>query len=170
VPCGTHRSATIREAVVSTMRVAPLHPADPQIKQARREYLKSLTDVLVFLLRDMRLWRGLKEATKKQKSDRSLEQMGTPLDLLLLLDWCRALRFRNKPDDPFACRTFLCANPQHDCLDHLNGCESTPVNSFSLCLMPCAGPFACSPFRSKPPLLVCVTTVVHVSALLHTSP
>lgn len=85
-------------------------------EQARRDDLESLAYVLMYFLRGALPWQGLKAATKKQKYDRIMEKkMTTPTDLLcrgfpnefgIFLNYCRALRFDDKPDYSYLRKLF----------------------------------------------------------------
>ena len=86
------------------------------VEQARRDDLESLAYVLMYFLRGSLPWQGLKAATKKQKYDRIMEKkMTTPTDLLcrgfpnefgIFLNYCRALRFDDKPDYSYLRKLF----------------------------------------------------------------
>ncbi|KAF8711933.1 kinase-like protein, partial [Rhizoctonia solani] len=86
------------------------------VEQARRDDLESLAYVLMYFLRGQLPWQGLKAATKKQKYDRIMEKkMTTPTDLLcrgfpnefgIFLNYCRALRFDDKPDYSYLRKLF----------------------------------------------------------------
>ncbi|CAG8580624.1 5569_t:CDS:2 [Acaulospora colombiana] len=86
------------------------------LEQARRDDLESLAYVLMYFLRGALPWQGLKAATKKQKYDRIMEKkMTTPTDLLcrgfpnefgIFLNYCRALRFDDKPDYSYLRKLF----------------------------------------------------------------
>ena len=86
------------------------------VEQARRDDLESLAYVLMYFLRGALPWQGLKAATKKQKYDRIMEKkMTTPTDLLcrgfpnefgIFLNYCRALRFDDKPDYSYLRKLF----------------------------------------------------------------
>jgi casein kinase I family protein HRR25 len=70
----------------------------------------------MYFLRGALPWQGLKAATKKQKYDRIMEKkMTTPTDLLcrgfpsefgIFLNYCRALRFDDKPDYSYLRKLF----------------------------------------------------------------
>jgi len=70
----------------------------------------------MYFLRGALPWQGLKSATKKQKYDRIMEKkMTTPTDLLcrgfpnefgIFLNYCRALRFDDKPDYSYLHKLF----------------------------------------------------------------
>ncbi|KAG9075491.1 serine/threonine protein kinase [Ceratobasidium sp. UAMH 11750] len=86
------------------------------VEQARRDDLESLAYVLMYFLPGQLPWQGLKAATKKQKYDRIMEKkMTTPTDLLcrgfpnefgIFLNYCRALRFDDKPDYSYLRKLF----------------------------------------------------------------
>lgn len=70
----------------------------------------------MYFLRGALPWQGLKAATKKQKYDRIMEKkMTTPTDSLcrgfpaefgIFLNYCRALRFDDKPDYSYLRKLF----------------------------------------------------------------
>ncbi|MCL4136798.1 UNVERIFIED_CONTAM: hypothetical protein GTU68_059601 [Idotea baltica] len=78
------------------------------IEQSRRDDLESLGYVLMYFNRGSLPWQGLKAATKRQKYERiSEKKMQTPIDELcksfpnefaVYLNFCRSLRFEEKPD------------------------------------------------------------------------
>jgi serine/threonine protein kinase len=95
------------------------------IEQCRRDDLESLGFVMMYFLRGSLPWQGLKANTKKQKYEKIMEKkMTTPIDVLCkdfprefqtYFEYCRSLRFEDKPDyaylkrlfrDLFACQTF----------------------------------------------------------------
>lgn len=86
------------------------------VEQSRRDDLESLAYVFIYFLRGFLPWQGLKAATKKQKYDRIMEKkMTTPVDLLCkgypeefgtFLNYCRSLRFDEKPDYSYMRRLF----------------------------------------------------------------
>jgi len=78
------------------------------IEQSRRDDLESLGYVLMYFNRGSLPWQGLKAQTKKQKYERiSEKKMSTPIETLCkgfpgefatYLNFCRSLRFDDKPD------------------------------------------------------------------------
>jgi casein kinase I family protein HRR25 len=86
------------------------------VEQSRRDDMESLSYVLMYFLRGSLPWQGLKAATKKQKYDRIMEKkMTTPTDYLcrgfpnefsIYLNYCRALRFDDKPDYSYLRKLF----------------------------------------------------------------
>lgn len=86
------------------------------VEQSRRDDLESLGYVLMYFLRGSLPWQGLKAATKKQKYDRIMEKkMTTPTDILcrgfpnefaIYLNYCRSLRFDDKPDYSYLRKLF----------------------------------------------------------------
>lgn len=78
--------------------------------------MESLGYVLMYFLRGSLPWQGLKAATKKQKYDRIMEKkMTTPTEYLcrgfpnefaIYLNYCRSLRFDDKPDYSYLRKLF----------------------------------------------------------------
>jgi casein kinase 1 delta len=78
------------------------------IEQSRRDDMESLGYVLMYFLRGSLPWQNLKAATKRQKYERiSEKKMATPIEelckgfpseLATYLNFCRSLRFDDKPD------------------------------------------------------------------------
>ena len=86
------------------------------IEQSRRDDLESLGYVFMYFLRGSLPWQGLRANTKKQKYQKIMEKkMATPIDLLckgfpdefrVYFEYCRALRFADKPDYSYLRRLF----------------------------------------------------------------
>ncbi|KAI9188442.1 serine/threonine protein kinase [Blastocladiella emersonii ATCC 22665] len=86
------------------------------VEQSRRDDLESLGYVLMYFCRGSLPWQGLKAATKKQKYDRIMEKkMTTPAEILargfpnefaIYLNYCRSLRFDDRPDYSYLRRLF----------------------------------------------------------------
>ncbi|CAL8092492.1 unnamed protein product [Calicophoron daubneyi] len=78
------------------------------IEQARRDDMESLGYVLMYFLRGNLPWQGLKAGTKRQKYERISEKKmqtpvevlceGCPVEMAVYLNFCRGLRFDNRPD------------------------------------------------------------------------
>jgi len=78
------------------------------IEQSRRDDLESLGFVLLYFMRGSLPWQGLRANSKKQKYQKILEKkLATPFKLLCksfpsefcsYLEYCRQLRFEDKPD------------------------------------------------------------------------
>ncbi|KAG5407239.1 hypothetical protein IGI04_013358 [Brassica rapa subsp. trilocularis] len=85
-------------------------------EQSRRDDLESLGYVLMYFLRGSLPWQGLKAGTKKQKYDRiSEKKVSTPIEVLCksypqefvsYFQYCRSLRFEDKPDYSYLKRLF----------------------------------------------------------------
>merc|ERR1711937_1132483 len=86
------------------------------IEQSRRDDLESLGYVLMYFNRGQLPWQGLKANTKKEKYNKIAEKkMSTPVEILCkhfptefatYLNYCRALRFDDKPDYKYLRRLF----------------------------------------------------------------
>merc|ERR1711871_537000 len=78
------------------------------IEQSRRDDLESLAYVLMYFNRGSLPWQGLKAANKKQKYEKiqdkkmsvSIESLcrGFPDEFAVFINYCRGLRFEDKPD------------------------------------------------------------------------
>lgn len=78
------------------------------IEQSRRDDMESLGYILMYFVTGTLPWQGLRAATKQQKYERiSEKKMTTPIDTLCkgaptefatYLNYCRAMRFEEKPD------------------------------------------------------------------------
>eukprot|EP00475_Leptophrys_vorax_P009452 TRINITY_DN1627_c0_g1_i1.p1 TRINITY_DN1627_c0_g1~~TRINITY_DN1627_c0_g1_i1.p1 ORF type:complete len:488 (+),score=108.53 TRINITY_DN1627_c0_g1_i1:111-1466(+) len=103
------RHITYREgkSLTGTARYASVN-AHLGIEQSRRDDMESLGIVLIYLCRGKLPWQGLRAVTKKEKYDKiSDKKMSTPVEVLckgypeefaIYLNYCRALRFDDKPD------------------------------------------------------------------------
>mmetsp|Transcript_12669 Transcript_12669/g.23748 ORF Transcript_12669/g.23748 Transcript_12669/m.23748 type:complete len:429 (-) Transcript_12669:460-1746(-) len=86
------------------------------IEQSRRDDLESLGYVLMYFIRGSLPWQGLKAITKKQKYERimdrkmstSTEQLckGYPTEFRSYFEYCRSLRFEDRPDYAYLKRLF----------------------------------------------------------------
>lgn len=78
------------------------------IEQSRRDDMESLGYVLMYFLRGALPWQGLKAVTKKMKYEKISEKKiatpievlckGHPLEFVTYFQYCRSLRFDDKPD------------------------------------------------------------------------
>ncbi|GLG99582.1 uncharacterized protein GBIM_06016 [Gryllus bimaculatus] len=105
----THQHIPYRENknLTGTARYASIN-THLGIEQSRRDDLESLGYVLMYFNRGSLPWQGLKAATKRQKYERiSEKKMSTPIEELCkgypgefptYLNYCRALRFEERPD------------------------------------------------------------------------
>jgi len=86
------------------------------IEQSRRDDLESLGYVLMYFIRGSLPWQGLRANTKKQKYERimdrkmstSTEQLckGYPTEFRSYFEYCRSLRFEDRPDYAYLKRLF----------------------------------------------------------------
>eukprot|EP00916_Digyalum_oweni_P023600 GHVL01039173.1.p1 GENE.GHVL01039173.1~~GHVL01039173.1.p1 ORF type:complete len:331 (-),score=33.93 GHVL01039173.1:79-1071(-) len=86
------------------------------IEQSRRDDLEALGYVLMYFNRGTLPWQGLKAATKKEKYEKIMEKkMSTPIEVLCkhfpfefmtYLNYCRSLRFEDRPDYSYLRRLF----------------------------------------------------------------
>ena len=86
------------------------------VEQSRRDDLESLGFVLMYFNRGSLPWQGLRAQTKRDKYDRiSEKKMVTPIEVLckgypnefaVYLNYCRNLRFDEKPDYAYLRRLF----------------------------------------------------------------
>jgi len=105
----THQHIAYRENknLTGTARYASVN-THLGIEQSRRDDMESLGYVFMYFLRGSLPWQGLKAATKRQKYERiSEKKMSTPIEELCkgfpsefatYLNFCRSLRFDDKPD------------------------------------------------------------------------
>jgi len=104
---GRHIPYRENKSLTGTARYASVN-AHLGIEQSRRDDLESLGFVLMYFNRGRLPWQGLQAHTKKEKYDKiSEKKMSTPIELLCkgfpeefaqYLNYCRALRFDDKPD------------------------------------------------------------------------
>ncbi|GAX74642.1 hypothetical protein CEUSTIGMA_g2090.t1 [Chlamydomonas eustigma] len=86
------------------------------IEQSRRDDMESLGYVMMYFLRGSLPWQGLKAATKRQKYEKiSEKKMSTPIEILCkgypmefvtFFQYCRSLRFDDKPDFSYLRKMF----------------------------------------------------------------
>lgn len=104
---GTHLEYRENKQLTGTARYASLS-THLGIEQSRRDDLESLGYVLLYLLRGGLPWQGLKAKDKNQKYARitdkkivtSVEELiqGHPEEFGVYLNYCRSLKFEEKPD------------------------------------------------------------------------
>lgn len=81
------------------------------VEQSRRDDMESIGYVLVYFARGSLPWQGLKANTKKQKYQKIMDKKMSvsisllckdlPEELRKYLDYCRSLRFEDKPNYPY---------------------------------------------------------------------
>ena len=86
------------------------------IEQSRRDDMESLGYVMMYFLRGNLPWQGLKAATKRHKYEKiSEKKMSTPIEILCkgypmefvtYFQYCRSLRFDDKPDYSYLRKMF----------------------------------------------------------------
>lgn len=104
---GTHLEYRENKQLTGTARYASLS-THLGIEQSRRDDLESLGYVLLYLLRGGLPWQGLKAKDKNQKYSRitdkkiltPIEELieGYPEEFGIYLNYCRSLKFEEKPD------------------------------------------------------------------------
>merc|ERR1712048_1554906 len=113
----THRHIPYVEgkSLTGTARYASIN-THLGIEQSRRDDLESLGYVLMYFNRGSLPWQGLKANTKEEKYNKIAEKkMSTPVEIpckhfptefATYLNYCRALRFDDKPDYAYLRRLF----------------------------------------------------------------
>ncbi|XP_010481777.1 PREDICTED: casein kinase 1-like protein 7 isoform X1 [Camelina sativa] len=113
----THKHIPYRENknLTGTARYASVN-THLGVEQSRRDDLESLGYVLMYFIKGSLPWQGLKAGTKKQKYDRiSEKKVSTPIEVLCknqpsefvsYFQYCRSLRFDDKPDYSYLKRLF----------------------------------------------------------------
>ena len=113
----THQHIPYREHknLTGTARYASLN-TPLGIEQSRRDDMESMGYVLLYFLRGSLPWQGLKAQTKREKYDKiSDKKYSTPIEVLCkgfpsefatYLNYCRSLRFDEKPDYAYCRKLF----------------------------------------------------------------
>ena len=113
----THQHIPYREHknLTGTARYASLN-THLGIEQSRRDDMESMGYVLMYFLRGSLPWMGLKANTKRDKYDKiSDKKYGTPIEFLCkgfpsefstYMNYCRSLRFDEKPDYAYCRKLF----------------------------------------------------------------
>eukprot|EP01067_Filipodium_phascolosomae_P001359 Filipodium_phascolosomae@DN1920_c0_g1_i1.p1 len=111
----THIAYRENKNLTGTARYASIN-THLGIEQSRRDDLEALGYVLMYFNRGSLPWQGLKANTKKEKYERIMEKkMSTPIEALCkhfpfefmtYLNYCRSLRFEDRPDYAYLRRLF----------------------------------------------------------------
>jgi len=113
----THRHIPYVEnkSLTGTARYASIN-THLGIEQSRRDDLESLGSVMMYFNRGSLPWQGLQANTKKEKYSKIAEKkMSTPVEILckrfptefsMYINYCRSLRFCDKPDYSYLRRLF----------------------------------------------------------------
>lgn len=93
--------------LTGTARYASIN-AHLGIEQSRRDDLEAIGYVIVYFLKGYLPWQGIKANNKQEKYNKIMEKkMSTPVEILCkglpiefstFLNYCRSLRFEDKPD------------------------------------------------------------------------
>ncbi|CAL5971429.1 Kinase [Hexamita inflata] len=104
---GTHIPYKEHKSLTGTARYCSIN-THLGIEQSRRDDLESLGYIFVYFIKGSLPWQGLKAGTKKQKYEKILEKkLGVPVEQLCrgapsefgaYLQYCKSLRFDDKPD------------------------------------------------------------------------
>eukprot|EP00002_Diphylleia_rotans_P033661 TRINITY_DN7176_c0_g1_i3.p1 TRINITY_DN7176_c0_g1~~TRINITY_DN7176_c0_g1_i3.p1 ORF type:complete len:401 (+),score=60.77 TRINITY_DN7176_c0_g1_i3:101-1303(+) len=107
---GQHIPYKDNKSLTGTARYASIN-THLGIEQARRDDLEALAYVFMYFLRGSLPWQGLQAANKKQKYDRISEKKvntsvdvlckGYPEEFAVYLNYCKTLKFEEKPDYSF---------------------------------------------------------------------
>jgi len=112
-----HQHIPYREnkSLTGTARYASIN-AHLGIEQSRRDDLEAIGFVLMYFNRGALPWQGIKASTKEEKYHKIMEnKMSTPIETLCkgypmvfatYLNYCRALRFEDRPDYAYLRRLF----------------------------------------------------------------
>mmetsp|Transcript_64575 Transcript_64575/g.154283 ORF Transcript_64575/g.154283 Transcript_64575/m.154283 type:complete len:463 (+) Transcript_64575:174-1562(+) len=103
------------KSLTGTARYAAIN-AHLGIEQSRRDDLEAIGYVLMYFNRGQLPWQGIKASTKEEKYSKIMEsKMSTPIETLCkgfpsvfqsYLNYCRALRFEDRPDYAYLRRLF----------------------------------------------------------------
>jgi casein kinase 1 len=85
------------------------------VEQSRRDDMEALGYVFMYFLRGALPWQGLRASNKKEKYQKIMERKmatlpetlcrGFPNEFVTYLNYCKSLRFEDRPDHPFLRRT-----------------------------------------------------------------
>eukprot|EP00808_Paulinella_micropora_P013063 g41778.t1 len=112
---GRHIAYSEHKSLTGTARYASIN-THLGIEQSRRDDLESLCYVLMYFNRGSLPWQGLRAHTKRDKYDKISDKKmsipiavlcrGFPLEFATCLEYCRSIRFDDKPDYSYLRRLF----------------------------------------------------------------
>ncbi|KRX04546.1 Protein kinase-like domain [Pseudocohnilembus persalinus] len=113
----THQHIPYREnkSLTGTARYASVN-AHLGIEQSRRDDLEALGYILIYFLKSQLQWQGIKAQTKQEKYTKIMQRKMTspvevmcknlPVEFSIYLNYCKSLRFEDKPDYSYLRKMF----------------------------------------------------------------